>query len=354
MSPRRRKRLDPSVFQVPVDRIKAGEFSDNVATLAAAALGAAKKTPRVLMQVTTKQDGWLSGIDEAIAILKAGVDDWNALTVHALYEGDLIEEWDTVLTIEGDFTAFAHLETLYLGVLSHRTRICSNIREIVDIARTKTILFLGARDDHYLMQAGDGFAAMIGGAKHVSTQAQSALIGAPVAGTIPHSLISAFGGDTVAATKHLAKQLPDDVRVLALVDYDNDAVRSSVAVADAMGDRLWGVRLDTSEHMVDKSVLPQLGAFRPTGVNPQLVWNVRRALDEAGHRHVRIVVSGGFTAEKIRDFERAGVPVDAYGVGSSLFQGRFDFTADVVMVDGRPSAKVGRGYRPNPRLERVE
>jgi nicotinate phosphoribosyltransferase len=121
-----------------------------------------------------------------------------------------------------------------------------------------------------------------------------------------------------------------------------------------LGDRLYGVRIDTAETVVDQSVLPQMGSFKPTGVNPQLVWNVRRALDAEGFAHVRIVVSGGFTVEKIRAFEEAGVPVDAYGVGSSLFGGRFDFTADVVMRDGAPCAKVGRGSRPNERLERVE
>ena len=84
------------------------------------------------------------------------------------------------------------------------------------------------------------------------------------------------------------------------------------------------------------------------------MWNVRRALDREGFKHVRIVVSGGFTVEKIRHFEEQEVPVDMYGVGSSLFQGRFDFTADVVRVEGKPLAKVGRSYRPNPRLERVE
>ena len=354
MSPRRRKRLDPSVFQLPAERIKAGEFSDKVVALAGNVLRAAKKSPRVLMQVTAKHGGWLSGIDESIAILKAGVEDWNALTVHALYEGDLIEEWDTVLTIEGDFSSFAHLETLYLGVLAHRTRICSNIREIVDIARTKTILFLGARDDHFMMQPGDGFAAMIGGAKHVSTQAQSALIGAPVAGTISHSLISAFGGNTIAATKHLANQLPEDVNVLALVDYENDAVRSSVDVAKAMGDRLWGVRLDTSEHMVDKSVVSQMGTFRPTGVNPQLVWNVRNALDAEGFGDVRIVVSGGFDAERVQEFEDEGAPVDAYGIGSAAYHGAFDFTADVVQVGGKSESRAGRSLRENPKLERVK
>jgi nicotinate phosphoribosyltransferase len=143
------------------------------------------------------------------------------------------------------------------------------------------------------------------------------------------------------------------VKLITLVDFENDCVGTSLRVADALGDRLYGVRLDTSEMLVDRSVIEQMGNFRPTGVNPQLVWNVRRALDAHGHPDVRIVVSGGFTVDKIRDFERHGVPVDAYGVGSSLFQGRFDFTADVVMSNGTPSAKVGRALRENPRLERV-
>ena len=89
-------------------------------------------------------------------------------------------------------------------------------------------------------------------------------------------------------------------------------------------------------------------------MNPRLVEKVRSALDEAGYPQVRIVASGGFTAERIREFESKGVPVDAYGVGSSLIRGDNDFTADIVRVDGRPCAKVGRRYSPNPRLDRVE
>ena len=126
------------------------------------------------------------------------------------------------------------------------------------------------------------------------------------------------------------------------------------ALANTLGPALYGVRLDTSEMLVDQSVIPLMGRTKPTGVTPQLVHNVRDALDQAGHSHVRIVVSGGFTVEKIHQFERLSVPVDAYGVGSSLFQGRFDFTADGVMQEGRPCAKVGREYRPSTRLERVE
>jgi nicotinate phosphoribosyltransferase len=143
------------------------------------------------------------------------------------------------------------------------------------------------------------------------------------------------------------------MNVTVLVDFDNDSVNTAIAVADALGDRLWGVRLDTSERLVDRSLWDDMGEFRPTGVNAALVRKVRAALDAAGHERIRIVVSGGFTATRIAEFEREGVPVDSYGVGSSLLRGSNDFTADVVLVDGRPCAKVGRQYRPNPRLERV-
>lgn len=354
MTARRRKRLDPSVFQLPAERIRAGEFAEHSMTLAAAVLRAAKKSPRVVMQVTAKQGGWLAGVDEAIAILKLGVEDWSALTVNALYEGDLIEELDTVVTIEGDYSVFAHLETVLLGVLSHRTRVCTNIREIVDIARTKAILFFGAGDEHFAMQPGDGFAAMIGGAKQVSTAAHGALLNGKVVTMVPHALIAAFGGNTVAATKALAAQLPEDVHLLVLVDYENDVARTAVEVAGAIGDRLWAVRLDTSEHMVDRSLLSQLGAFRPTGVNPQLVWNVRKSLDAEGFGDVQIVASGGFDAARVQDFEDEGAPVDAYGIGSAAYNGTFDFTADIVAVGGKAQARAGRRPRDNPKLEKVK
>jgi len=354
MSPRRRKRLDPSVFRLPAEELRSGAFSDRYSVLVPQVLRGAKRSPRVTLQFSARQDGWLSGIDESVAILRQGVEDWNAITVHALYEGDLIEEWDTVLTIEGDYAAFAHLESVVVGVLGHRTRVCSNVRELVDIARPRPVLFLAARDEHWLMQQGDGFAAMIAGVKQVSTAAQGAWWTGPVVGTIPHALIAAFGGDTVAATKQFAKQLPEDVNLLALVDYENDVVGTSVAVARALGDRLWGVRVDTSEHMVDKSLVPQLGSFRPTGVNPQLVWNVRNALDAEGFGDVQIVVSGGFDADRVQEFADLGAPVDAFGIGSSAYRGTFDFSSDVVAVDGKPEARTGRQARENAKLERVK
>jgi nicotinate phosphoribosyltransferase len=138
-----------------------------------------------------------------------------------------------------------------------------------------------------------------------------------------------------------------------LVDFRNNSVETALEVARAIGPRLWGVRLDTSETLVDESLLGELGDFRPTGVNPRLVRKVRDALDAEGFDEVRIVVSGGFHVDKIRAFEREGVPVDAYGVGSSLIRGANDFTADIVLLNGEPCAKAGRRFRPSDRLEPV-
>jgi nicotinate phosphoribosyltransferase len=355
--PRRRKRLDPASFDLPVERIKAGYFTDKYLDRVRDALQAGGRARRVLVQVTSPVGGHVGGVDEAIALLKSSVDDWSVLDVSALYEGDRFEPWETVLSIEGPYEAFAHLETIYVGILARRTRVCSNVRSAIEAARPKPVLFLGARHDHFAMQPGDGYSALVAGAHAVSTEAQGAFWpSAKLVGGAPHALIAAFDGDTALATRHFADAIGPGVDIIALVDYSNDAVTTSLAVARALEGRLWGVRLDTPETLVDASVQPMMGRFPPTGVNPQLVWNVRNALDAEGFGDVKIVASGGFTATRIRAFEDEGVPVDAYGIGGSAVVGgrRYDFVADVVSVDGQPRARVGRQQRPNARLERVK
>ena len=339
---------------LPADQIKAGFFSDVYLNRSRDALRASGRKARVTWQVSAKRDGWLGGIDEAVALLKVGSEDFAALEVHALYEGDRVEPWDTVLLVEGDYDNFAHLETLVLGTLARRTRVCSNVRVLVDAARPKPVFFFGARSDHALLQPGDGLSAHVGGALSVSTDAQGLLTGKKGVGTIPHALIAAYGGDTVAAALAVAAILPADVPLVVLVDYENDSVATSVAVARALDGRLWGVRLDTSEFMVDLSVIAQMGTFPPTGVNAALVWNVRNALDAEGFGDVKIVASGGFNVARVRQFEEDGVPVDAYGVGASILDGRWDFTADVVRLDGAAQAKSGRELKPNGRMEKVK
>ncbi len=333
--------------------MRTGYYSDKYFVRAREILLADHYRPNVTMQVFGKSRAYLGGMDEAIAILKLCATDYQALTVRALYDGDAVEPWETVMTIEGPYDSFANLETLYLGVLARRTRVGTNTRLVVDAARPKTVMFFPARHDHWLVQTGDGYAAHMAGAIGVSTDAQASWWGSEGIGTVPHALIAAYSGDTVLATRKFAEYIDPSVQIISLVDYDNDCVRTSLEVARALDGRLWGVRLDTSENLVDNSLIPQMGDSKPTGVNPRLVHNVRAALDAEGFDYVKIVVSGGFTVEKIRQFEEANVPVDSYGVGSSLFGGRYDFTADIVMLNGRPQAKAGRGLRENARLELV-
>jgi nicotinate phosphoribosyltransferase len=359
-----RTRLSPAVFRLPIERIRDGYYSDAYFNFTKQLLEEQDRHPRVTMQVFQKRQSVLGGIDEAVAVVKQcsgrrrpdgrWKPGWQDLEVHALHEGDEIRPWETVMTIEGDYSLFAHLETVYLGCLARRTLVMRNVREVVEAAEGKQILFFPARHDHWLVQTGDGWAAHVAGAIGVSTDAQASWWGGRGVGTVPHGLIAAFAGDTVAAARAFADRFADEMNVVVLVDFENDSVRTALEVADAVGEKLWGVRLDTSDKLVDRSLWAEMGEFDPTGVNPKLVERVREALDAAGHERVKIVASGGFDSAKIRRFEELGAPVDSYGVGSALLRGSNDFTADVVLVEGRPCAKAGRTHHPNPRLERVE
>jgi nicotinate phosphoribosyltransferase len=353
-----RTRLPPEIFDLPVEKMRAGWYTDAYFNHARDTLLKDGRRPRVVMQIFQKNDAWLGGMDEAIAILKLCANEVDGLEVRALYDGDRIDPWETVLTIEGDYTTFAHLETPVLGTLARRTLITTNVVHVLQAANGKPIIFMPARHDHHRVQTGDGYAAyvagqVVGAEIGVTTDEQASWWGGSSIGTVPHSLIAAYGGDTVLAAKKFVEWAPEDMNVTVLVDFANDSVHTALAVADALEGRLWGVRLDTSESLVDRSLWEEMADFQPTGVNERLVSKVRDALDERGHEQVRIVASGGFTVDKIRSFEEKGVPVDAYGVGSSLIRGSNDFTGDIVLTDGKPSAKFGRSYRDSSRLELV-
>jgi nicotinate phosphoribosyltransferase len=352
------RRLSPEIFELPVEKMREGYYTDAYFNHTREVLLADGRHPRVVMQVFQRKQSYLGGIDEAIAILKLCSDDWDELTVHALYDGDRMEPWETAMTIEGDYTLFAHLETVYLGVLARRTLITTNVTRVLEAANGKPIIFMPARHDHHRVQTGDGYAAFVAGAIvgapiGVTSDAQASWWGGRGIGTVPHSLIASYGGNTVLAATKFVEHAPHDMNIVVLVDFENDSVRTSLEVARALGDRLWGVRLDTSGQLVDRSIWNEMGDFDPRGVNERLVRKVRDALDRDGFERVKIVASGGFTIERIKEFERLDVPVDSYGIGSSMIRGDNDYTADIVLTDGRASAKVGRRFRPNPRLELV-
>src|ERR1700755_1697611 len=256
-----RERLAPETFRLPVEKIRDAYYSDTYFALTKDLLEAEGRRPEVTMQVFAKRAGLLGGVDEGGGLLRlcsghrlddgSWADGWPGLTVHALHEGDPIEPWETVMTIEGDYSLFAHLETVYLGTLARRSLVMTNVRHVVDAAAGKSVLFFPARHDHWLVQTGDGWAAHVAGAIGVSTDANASWWGGRGTGTIPHALIAVYGGDTVAAARDYAARFAAHSNIICLVDFHNDSVGEAVKVADALGEDLWGARLDASEKLVD-------------------------------------------------------------------------------------------------------
>jgi nicotinate phosphoribosyltransferase len=358
------------------ERIPGGWLSDRYFVRAANTLAKAGRNPEVTAQLFAKQHGVVAGLFEAIRLLQTGLIagfEPEQLRVQTLLEGDPTEPWEPVMHITGPYRAFAHLETPLLGVLARRSLVASNVRRAIRAAAGKPIIFMAARHDDWRVQVPDGYAARVGGASSVSSDAGGSWWGAEGVGTMPHALIAAFGGEVVEATLAFTRYIRESepgVQVVSLVDYGNDVITDSLRVARAMRDEfgpdaLSGVRVDTSEMIIDRSLVedPEVwGRTRLTGVNEPLVRRLRDALDAEGFQGVGIVVSGGFTPEKIARFEAAGAPVVAYGVGSSLIGHNaggglltgFDFTADIVRLDGEAESKAGRSFRENPRLVQLD
>ena len=361
------------------------------------------------------------GVDKALEMLRHCAGYWendrfietaDMLEVWAVHDGIMTESTDgdpmniqPVIKVRGRYRDFALLETPTLGILTRSSRVATNVYETLTAARGKPVLFFPARFDLHEVQAADGYAYNIAVQRFnmdyshklgpfVSTDAQGDWWGGAGGGTVAHAAIASFLGDTAEAMMEFSRILPAPIPRIALVDFNNDSVRDSLRVLNAMfakyrelldsGNiqeaekyKLYGIRLDTSGSLRDVSVLPLGDPSLDLGVNPRLVFNIRQALDSASEnwtlpeaqkeaareycRNVKIVVSGGFNPEKIRKFEKLGVPADIYAVGSYLFSNNgitaSDFTADVVRVkihdEWLDMPKVGRRPRENVNMERV-
>jgi nicotinate phosphoribosyltransferase len=353
------KRLTNQTFKFD-ERVQEGWFSAVYFLKTREIVQRFKKDNVVTMQFFQKTEAVLCGTDEVIALIKTFAKNVNELEIHSLKDGDKIQPFETVLTITGPYQNFGYLEGVIDGILARRTSVATNVYNVVKAASLsgvkKPVIFMGDRDDHFTQQAGDGYAAYIGGSIAQATHAMNEWWGKKGMGTMPHALIQLFEGDVVAATHAYKETFPED-DIMALVDYNNDVITDALKVAREFGSELKGVRIDTSKTMVDQYFFRNpdvLGTFDPRGVNPELIFALREALDDEGFGHVKIIGSGGFDAKRIEEYEKIGVPVDIYGVGSSLLKINIGFTGDNVLLNGEHQAKTGRKYRPNPRLEKID
>ncbi|MBI2288700.1 MAG: nicotinate phosphoribosyltransferase [Chloroflexi bacterium] len=324
----------------PTEAVLSGETADIYFAHTIEVLRHEKLNPVATMEVFGSQPGILCGMAEVKALLKRVLPE-NKREVWALDEGETMEEREVVLRITAPYQSYGLYETAIDGYLSHESGWATAARECVNAARGIPVISFGARHVHPSVAGIMDYAAMVGGCIGCSSIVGAKLAGIQPSGTMPHALIIIMG-DTVKATLAFDKYMPPEVRRVSLVDTFKDEVEESIRVAQAMGQRLNSVRLDTP--------------WERGRVTPDLVKEVRAGLDLAGFKHVRIFVSGGVTPERINHFIERGAPVDGFGVGSHITGAKpIDFTADLHEVESKPIAKRGRipGITPNPRLKRI-
>ena len=333
------------IRRAPSREILSGEASDVYFSRAEEILSKENLDPVVVMEVFGRRDAVLCGIDEA-KVLLADVLTANGNArdseVEALADGDLVTPKEVVMRIRARYRAFGLFETAMLGIMAQSTGWATAARECVDAAAPEPVISFGARHVHPEVSDTLDYAAIIGGCVGASTPAGARLAGLAPTGTMPHSLVLIFG-DTVKAAEAFDRHMPPEVPRIVLVDTFHDEAEEALRVAHALGDRLYGVRLDTPSER--------------GRVTPELVMEVRARLDQEGYGHVKIIVSGGLIPDRIRFFKDQGAPVDSYAVGSYIAGARpIDFTGDLKMIDGKPIAKRGRipGLTPSPRLQKLD
>jgi nicotinate phosphoribosyltransferase len=335
----------PSPHFPTASDVLSGETADVYFRRARTILAAEGLDPVVTMEIFSRGSGVLCGTEEAIAYLREIFAEANGSAepiVESLHDGDRFEPKEVVMRITARYSAFGLYETAILGILASSSGWATAARRIVDAADPIPVIGFGARHVHPQVADQMDYASVVGGCIGASTPAGARLAGLAPTGTMPHALVLIFG-DTVRAAEAFDRHIDDEVPRVVLVDTFKDEAEESLRVADALGERLWAVRLDTPSER--------------GRVTPELVREVRARLDLAGHGHVKIVVSGGLDEERIGVFKAAGAPVDSFAVGSAISKASpIDFTGDLKEIDGRPVAKRGRipGRTENPRLERID
>lgn len=317
-----------------------------------------KKDQIVTMQWFQRNDNIVvCGIEMVLHILKNGTDNYDELEIYALNDGDIINAKEPVLKITGRYQDFAHLEGVIDGLLSRASSVATNCREMMSAANGKTIINMNDRADSYVNQQIDGYASYVGGMKKMVSPASLEYIDddsiETPQGTMPHALIQAFEGNVLEAAKAYKETFKENP-LTVLIDYNNDCITDALIVAEYFKDELKAVRVDTSEALIDKSLLSLGDKKEYHGVNPTLIKNLRKALDEKGYKHVKIIASSGFDVEKIKWFEAEQTPVDIYGVGEAITKKRTSFTGDAVLINGIKQSKFGRENYESERIKRVK
>ena len=306
--------------------IREGRATDAYFDRTEATLAAADRNPRVVAEVTADQfpDGefeLFAGLKDAVALLEGRDVDVDAIPEGRLFDGG------PVMRIEGPYLAFARLETSLLGFLSHASGVATAALDCRVAAPESQVLSFGARHVHPSMTATVERSALVAGFDGFSHVAAGDLVGREASGTMPHALMICFGeGNQEAAWRAFDEAVDEAVPRIALCDTYTDERDEVLRAVAALGDRLDGVRLDTTGS--------RRGDFR------HIVREVNWELDARGHDDVGVYLSGGLDPDDLR---RLRDVADGFGVGGYVSNADpVDFALDIVTVDGALAAKRGK------------
>ncbi|MGI5825501.1 MAG: nicotinate phosphoribosyltransferase [Bacillota bacterium] len=280
-----------------------------------------KEDSVVVAEIFSRKSGMFAGINEMMGLLKdKDVEVW------AKPEGSHMEPKDVMVRIKGKYSEFGIYETALLGILASSSGWATAAHKIKSVCPDKMMSVFGARHLHPAVAPVMERAAIVGGIDASSCILGAKLCGLEPAGTTPHAMFLVAGSTVVGAVAY-DELMPEDAARIILVDTFKDEIEESLAVAEALGDKLEGIRLDTPSER--------------GGVTIGLVKETRARLDQAGCENVKIVVSGGLTPERVAELAAAGA--DSFGVGSYISGARaLDMTMDIKEVNGKPVAKRGR------------
>ncbi len=266
--------------------------------------------------------GWgvLAGIEEVAYLLKG-----LKVSVRAMKEGTTFRAYEPVMEIEGMYTDFGLYETSLLGLMCQASGVATKAARCKKAAGNRKVISFGARRIHPVVAPMVERNAFVGGCDGVSVVKDAELIDEEPSGTMPHALILIIG-DTVEATKAFDEVVHPRVKRVSLIDTFNDEKIEAIRVAEALGKKLYGIRLDTPSS--------RRGDFT------KIIEEIRWELNLRGFGHIQIFVSGGLDEKRILALNPV---VDAYGVGTSITSARvIDFAMDIVEIDGKPLAKRGK------------
>lgn len=313
-------------FVATDEEILTGRVTDVYFERSEAAIRWANADKHVVGEVRAQAlpDGWtwgvLAGIDEVLTLAQG----WQ-VRIWGMREGEVFHAEEPVLTIEGRYSQFGRYETAFLGLLCQASGVATQAARCRVAAGERTLLSFGARRMHPALAPMIERAAYIGGCDGVSTVLAAELMGIKPTGTMPHALVLLLG-DTIKAAWAFDEVTPPEIGRIVLIDTFNDEKFEALRVAEAMGDRLFGLRLDTPHSR--------------RGDMLALLREVRWELDIRGYNQVKLFVSGGLDPEEILALNEV---CDGYGVGTSIASAStVNFAFDLVEVDGVPIAKRGK------------